>query len=218
MSGDVVGRTNEREAKQHGRGRASRLPVDLIDMGLIITPPAANWKQVRTRYQALPVEIREYLGEYPQLLEKFSWKVTVGYVFTQLETAHRTALYCGSVKRHRVDSGLAWHAIDLWDMKRKEFSQVFKAIFDHEIGEDLTKLLREAEEVRDKNMHGKTVQDADQRRCQVRVLDYLEGFHDLVRSTGVASPFDDLRGFKGAAQPLEANTSRLVLKGLGFPL
>ena len=186
-------------------------------MTLIVTPPAANWKQVRARYDALPEEIKKYLDEYPRLLE-FSWKVTVGYVFSQLERAHRTALYCGVVKRHRVDSDLAWVAIDSWDMKRKEYSQVFKSIFDKEIGEDLSKLLREAEEVRDKNMHGKTVVDADQRRCQVRVLDYLEGLHNMVRSTGVVSPFDDLRGFNGAGQPLERNTSRLVLKGLGFPL
>lgn len=187
-------------------------------MALIITPPAANWKQVRARYEALPEEIRSYLDEYPRLLEDFSWKVTVGYVFTQLEAAHRVALYCGAAKLHRVDSELAWTAIDRWDMKRKEFSQVFKAIFDCEIGDSLAKLLRDAEEVRDKNMHGKTVQEADQRLCQIRTLDYLEGFHDLVRSTGVASPFEDLRGFKGATQPLEAKTSRLVLKGLGFPM
>jgi hypothetical protein len=62
------------------------------------------------------------------------------------------------------------------------------------------------------------VSDVEQGLCQVRVLDYCEGFHNLVRDSGVASPFGDLRGFKGAGQPLERNTSRLVLEGLGFPM
>jgi hypothetical protein len=187
-------------------------------MSVKVTKSAANWKQVRARYDDLPEEIKAYLDEYPRLLEGFSWKVTVGYVFSQVEAAHRTALYCGVVKCRRVDATLAWQAIDAWDMKRKEFSQMFKVIFDVDLPDDLTKLLREAEAIRDKNIHGKTVESSEQRICQVRVLDYYEGFHQLVRSTGVASPFDDLRGFKGAVQPLDRSTSRLVLKGLGFAM
>jgi hypothetical protein len=187
-------------------------------MPLKVSPAAANWKQVRTRYEALPDEIRGYLDEYPKLLENFSWKVTVGYVFTQVEIAHRVALYCGVVKLHRVDADLAWTAVDSWDMKRKEFAKLFEEVYGTKLENDLEKLLREAEAVRDRNIHGKTVLEPDQRLCQVRVLDYLEGFRDLVRSANVASPFDDLRGFKGAGQPLEARTSRLVLRGLGFPI
>jgi hypothetical protein len=103
----------------------------------------------------LPDAIRTHFDEYPRLLEGFSWRVTVGYVFPK--SRWRIARRCTAAWSSVIESTQTSHAqaIDAWDMKRKDFPFMFKAIFDSDLKDDLMKLLRDAEAIRDKNIHGK---------------------------------------------------------------
>jgi hypothetical protein len=179
------------------------------------TKTPATWKGVRDRFAAAPDEVRGYLVHYPKLLELFPWDVSIGYLFTKIEQAHRTAIYCGVVKLHRVDASLAEIAVDGWHMSRDEFRSMFRTVFGAPLPDEA---LIEAEKVRDRVLHGADVSESDHRLAAVRLLDYAEDLATIVTKRGGASPFSDLRGFKGRAASLEKSTSRLVLKGLGFLL
>lgn len=176
----------------------------------------ANWKQVRDRFLSLPQEIRDHFVHYPRLLNEFPWKVSMAYLFAELEAAHRMTIYCGIVKLHRVDAAMTWAAIDSWRMRREEFAKTLETVFDKKVPSSTAAALTDAERVRDKIVHGATVSDAQHRTGQVRAFDYIEGLDAFLPSVGGSSPFRDLRGFKGATQPLTKQTSRWVLKGLGF--
>jgi len=177
---------------------------------------AMNWKQVRTRFQSLPADVQAHFEHYPTLLEDFPWKISMAYLFSEIEAAHRTIIYCGVVKIHRVDASMANSVVDSWRMKREEYAKLFETVFGQGIPAPTAKALAEAERVRDRIMHGAAIADADHRGGQVRLFDYVDEMHTLLPTVGGVSPFKDLRGIKGAGQPLTKQTSRWVLKGLGF--
>jgi hypothetical protein len=175
----------------------------------------ATWKGVRDRFAAAPAEVRGYFTHYPKLLEAFPWDVSIGYLFTKVEQAHRIAIYCGVVKLHRVDASLAETAVDGWHMSREDFRSMFRTVFSARLPDEG---LVEAEKIRDRVLHGTAVSASDHRLAAVRLLDYADELSGTVTKHGGASPFGDLRGFKGRATALEKSTSRLVLKGLGFKI
>jgi hypothetical protein len=184
-----------------------------------LTPVPAGWKGVRDVFAATHPDIQSFFAEYPGLLEKFSWETCMAYLFTKIEQGHRRALYCGVVKLHSVDPELAWRAIQRWEMTRAGFRQQLDEVLQTKLPKDLADVLEEAEDVRDKVIHGYQVPEVDHRRGAVRALDYTTGFRSLIEeSVAKFSPYGDLRGFSGAAKKLSKATSRLVLKGLGFAM
>jgi len=76
--------------------------------------------------------------------------------------------------------------------------------------------LRFAEGVRDKAVHGKVIVEADARTALVDVLDYAVELNKFVDGIAGFKPCGDMRGFKGAGQPLARATTRWLLKGLGL--
>jgi hypothetical protein len=183
-----------------------------------LTEVPVGWKGVRSAFQAAHADVQAFFHEYPALLEKFSWETCMAYLFTKIEQGHRRALYCGVVKLHSVDPELAWDAIQRWEMTRTGFRQQLDEVLQMKLPKDLSAVLEEAERIRDKVIHGYQVPDVDHRRGAVRALDYAQGFRSLVDESAGFSPYGDLRGFSGAAKKLPKATSRLVLKGLGFPM
>jgi hypothetical protein len=183
-----------------------------------LTPVPAGWKGVRDVFAAAHPDIRSFFDEYPGLLGKFSWATCMAYIFTKIEQGHRLALYCGVVKLHGVDPDMAWDAVQRWEMTRAGFRQHFEEVLQTKFPHDLGEVLEEAEGIRDKVIHGYEVADVEHRRGAVRTLDYANGFRSLVETSAGFSPYGDLRGFTGRAQKLPKATSRLVLKGLEFPI
>lgn len=178
-------------------------------------PRSAKWQSLLARFEELPAGVKSYFKDYPSLLENYSWNVSWGYLFSQLETAHRLALYLNVVKRHRVNADKAWEAVDAWHMTRDDFDRIFKTIFGVEIPQSLIATRKQAEAIRDRNFHGKDVDDDRQLTGQLAALMYAEDFHKLVENSGGTSPFGELRGF-APGEKLSESTSYLVLKGLGF--
>jgi len=138
-------------------------------------------------------------------------------MFIRLEKAMNRMLYCGAVKKHKADSKTASRMVDGHHMTRGEFRRLFKNVFGIAIPQALTQTLADAEQVRDRVVHGKKVSDADMRRAIVRLLAYAEGMNELVNANSGFKPFtNDLRGFPGARRPLDSATTYWLMKGLGF--
>lgn len=164
-------------------------------------------------------EIRDYFQELNPLLQGgFSLDVILAYVFARVERAHVNSLYCGMVKLHRVDSGLARRAVRQFHMTRDGFREKYAAVYGQSIPESTIKILIVAEGVRDSVLHGKGGTSDQKRNAIAHVLEYAVLLNEHCTSRQGPAPFGALSGFKGAAQALEKETSRWVLKGMGFAM
>ena len=68
-----------------------------------------------------------------------------------------------------------------------------------------------------KTVHGKDVNEAAFRQAVVDVIDYAVLLDHQTQTIAQFKPFGDMRGFKGAKQPLEKTTTRWLLRGLLGP-
>jgi hypothetical protein len=167
-------------------------------------------------YKSLPTDVQEYFDDLEGLLNGFSLDVVLAYVFSRVERAHVNSLYCGAVKFHHVDSGLARRAVRQFHMTRDGFRKKFAMIYPKGIPEETIKLLVVAEGVRDAVLHGKGGRPEHKRNAVAHVLEYANLLNEHCAGLNGPRPFGNLRGFKGAAQGLEKSTSRWVLLGMGF--
>jgi hypothetical protein len=119
-----------------------------------------------------PAEIQVYFEHVPKLITDFPLDVCLSYVFAQLERAQNAILCCGVVKLHRADAILARTAIDVHHMTRPDFKAKFETVFAKPIPSATSDLLGEAEDARDRVMHGKQTTDKDKRNAVASVLDY----------------------------------------------
>jgi hypothetical protein len=176
-----------------------------------------TWRGVVNRYKASAPEVQLYFEDVPELIEKYDWEVSLSFMFSRVEKALNTMLYCGARKMHRANSDVARHFVDAHHMTRKEFRRLFKNVFGQEIPADTTAVLSEAEKVRDKILHGKTATESDKRKAIVSVLQYSEEMNTLVQKIAGFKPFvADLRGFTGRGEALDESTTKWLMKGLGF--
>ena len=102
-------------------------------------------------------------------------------------------------------------------MSRSRFIELFKIVFNRQIVPNLRATLERGEPVRDRIVHGKHWTQAEARKCLVDAFEFARGFNEFVYSIARFRPFSDLRGFKGRKQSLSKQTTRWVLRGMGFP-
>jgi hypothetical protein len=178
----------------------------------------ANYKQVLNHFNGKTKEVREYFPSFSRLLQDFPSDVSVSYVFSRVEVAKHSTIYCGMVKLHWTDSSLTSELVDRDHMSRGRFRDLFNIVFSESINENLLEKLQEAESVRDKIAHGKQWTPDQARKALIDVFDFAEGFNDFVYKLGGFKPFGGLRGFKGRKESLSKETTRWVLKGMGIPL
>jgi hypothetical protein len=176
-------------------------------------PTPANYKQVLLHFEKLPEDVRKYFPTFKELVERYSWDVSIAYVFSRLERAKRETIYCGIVKLHWTESSLTRQLIDKDHMDRRRFRDLFKTVFGVPIEKHLLEKLAEGESVRDRVIHGKIWSDAEARTALISVLDFCAGFNEFVQKRAGFPPFGDLRGFKGRKEPLSKETTRWVLLG-----
>jgi len=173
---------------------------------------------VINRYKRLSGIVQDYFSYFEELANGYPWEVTIGYLFTYVELAQNMTIYCGVVKLHRVESRLARRAVEAYHMTRPGFRDTYRVVFGQPIPQKLIAKIKEAEGVRDKIVHGKSVSDQNMRKAVIDILDYAEALNEEVYDFAKFRPFGPLRGFKGRAAPLDVATSRWVLKGMGFDL
>jgi hypothetical protein len=177
----------------------------------------ANYRQVLVHFNAKPHEVREYFPSFPELVQYYPWDVAISYVFSRVEAAKHSTIYCGIVKLHWADSSLARELIDKDHMSRGRFRELFKTVFGKPLDGDLHIKLQEAEAIRDKIAHGKKWTPEQARKALIDVFDFAVGFNSFVQVTAGFKPFGNLRGFKGRKEALPKETTRWVLRGMGIP-
>jgi hypothetical protein len=179
----------------------------------------ANYKQVAKLYDSLSPTLQKYLEHYQKLVTaELPFEVAMAYLFQRLERAHRKALYGGIIKNHSANAELTSEIIAKARLTRDDFDSLFERVFKSPIPALVKSLREDAEKIRDKSMHGTEVDDPPLRKAIKDVLDYLEAFNSYVKKVGGFEPCGDMRGFSGAAEKLDKNTTRWILKGLELPI
>lgn len=175
-----------------------------------------TWRGVVGYYNNCSNEVKKYFEYLSTLIQNYPLDVTISYLFSRIELAHNMTIYCAAVKLHKVDWELAWEAINKQYITRKSFEDFCNAILGKNIKKDTITKIREAEEIRDRIMHGKTVTEKYKRKAIIDILNYAENFNSEVNTIAGFKPFGSLRGFKGRVKSLDRSTSRWILKGMGF--
>ena len=175
-----------------------------------------TWRSVVGAYNGMSDRVKNYFPHVPDLVERFPLDVCLAYQFARVELAYNMAIYCGIVKKHRVDPKLAWAAVEDHQLTRKSFREFYETVHGGPITRAVQERIEDAETVRDKIMHGKPVTEAQKRKAIVDVLKYAEALNARTEKLGGVKPFGDLRGFKGRGTSLDKSTSRWILKGMGF--
>ena len=169
-------------------------------------------------YEGAPEKVRDYFAHLPGLVKEFPLDVAMSYAFAQIELAHNMTLYCGAVKIHRCHTDVARAAVNTHHMTRDGFKDRFKVVLGQEIPTKISKSLGRAEKTRGRVMHGKAVPEAQMRDALSEVIEYANAFNACVQDCAGFQPFGPLSGFKGRATPLPADTTRWVLRGMGFEI
>ena len=176
---------------------------------------------LRNLFDGFDEDIKGYFGEFRALVDsEFSLQVILAYSFFRLEQGQRTTLFCGARKLHKTDSDLTWKAIDGHYMSRDNFQKFFEVIFNAAIPATIQDVIKPAEDIRDKLMHGRGLDDGEVREAISRVLHYGNQINIFLdsRNVGFRAFVGDLRGFAGRLEALDKSTSRWILKGMGFQL
>jgi hypothetical protein len=169
---------------------------------------------VKKHIEAAPDEVKKYFEHLPKLIDVFPWEVAIAYQFVRVERAQNRALYGGVVKLHRAHGEVAEPYLSSLYITRETFLKHYATVFGQSLPSSTVNKLKFAEKVRDKTVHGKNVDDAAFRRAVVDVIEYAALLNAHVQSIAGFKPFGDMRGFKGAGQPLEKSTTRWLLKGI----
>jgi hypothetical protein len=176
-----------------------------------------SYKAVLKHYTRCGPEVRGFFPHLPQLIvPTLPWEVGIAYQFIRVETGQNRAIYGGVVKLHRADASIAESMLNTLHITRTSFLQLFQTVFGQPLPAATVALLKAAEKVRDKTVHGKSVRESDARQAIVDVLDYATAVNDFVDAIAGFNPFGSMQGFKGAGQPLPKTTTKWLLKGLGI--
>ncbi len=176
----------------------------------------SSYKAIIKRHADASLEVRKYFTHVPDLVSKYTYDVCLAYMFIHVERAQNITLYCGVRKLHAAEANIADAVIQRQHLTRESFLDLFKNVFGKPLDPLIVKHLKFAEGIRDQTVHGKNVSDANLRKALVEIIDYAESFNAFVASIAGFKPFGDLRGFTGRGTPLEKETTRWLLKGLGF--
>jgi hypothetical protein len=179
---------------------------------------APSYKALMNTYNACPPEIKSYFGQFPELIRSFrhQYQVCLAYLFFRLEMAQNRTLYCGVVKLHRAHRQLAQSAVYSQHLTRQSFLDLFQRVFGQPLPAGISDRLKDAEKVRDRVLHGKSVGAPEMREAMHDVLQYAIQMNVHLQAKAGFKPFGDLRGFKGRGSPLDKSTTRWLLKGIGF--
>jgi len=177
----------------------------------------ATYKGVLKEFDAHSQEVRDYFEHLPRLVNDFGYDVAIAYVHSQVELGHNFLLYCGLAKLHKADVAVADRIIQATHITREGFQEFFEHVFGKPIPTTTQKQLENAEHVRDKIMHGKSISEEKKRGALVDVLSYAAAMNIFVKGISGFSPFgQDLRGFKGAGKSIDPATTKWLMKGMGF--
>jgi hypothetical protein len=173
-----------------------------------------TYRGISAQFDKMPPGIRWYYEHLPSLAIKYSWEVTLAYMFARLEAGQRRTLYAGLIKMHRASSAIAWRAIDEHHLSATRFKQLFEAVFGEPADIDAIKALRTAQPARNAVMHGQSVADASIRSAVIGLLHYSHYINEQTGSLAGFCPYGDLHGFRGCGKPISDSDTQALLTRL----
>lgn len=174
-------------------------------------------------FDAAPAEVRAFLVDLPRLVDDdglaHGLSAALAWAFHRMEVAHRRALHVGLVRIHGVAPDLARRASQAEHLGREHLHQLLREIMRAPLPDEARRSLDVATSVRDDMLHGKDVSAASLRKALAALVAYAGAFDAFCReATEGVSPFAaetaDVEPPPG--RRLTADTSRYVLRGMGF--
>lgn len=150
-------------------------------------PP--NSDDVIKAYNLCSKDIKDYYCELLSLLQNdsISDETAISYCFFKLEQASHRILYGGLVGVHHAEKTLAMQAVDEQHLTRQGFIDFCIKIFNDEdtksnnINDSILSIIKSAEKVRDRVMHGKNIKPAEIRKEITVVLMYSTKLNDEIK-------------------------------------
>ena len=180
---------------------------------------AQNRKQLLEIYNNSSEEIKNYFGHFPELIKDvFPYEISIGYLYSKIEAAHKMALYIGIVNRYLLNGPTTKKTVIDERINRPRFKIFFHKIFEQEIRGDILYRLEQADKVRNSILHGGSYSDDDVRHALSHILEYTKLFNEFVDGIKGFKPIGgDLRGVINTRSDRATETaSLLALKGMGF--
>ncbi len=176
-----------------------------------------NYKALLKIYEKQPEEVRGHCEHIPNLIENFpSYEAALAYAFLKIEQAQNRALYGGVVKLHRGDAEFVRRVMNHQHLTRDGFKDLYKNVFGTSLSKPTAAKLNNAEKIRDRVIHGKSVAPDEMRKAIADCLEYGNLFNIDVSDAAGFKPLGNMRGFKGRGIPLDKRTTKWLMRGLGF--
>jgi hypothetical protein len=182
-------------------------------------PRVSSKAKVKSQLALQEAGVRWYFQLLDELLDNISKpEPALAYCFQRIEMAQRMGLYALLMRNYRTNSGLAWKAVDMIDITRSNFPDLYKNLTGKALASELRDLIQSAETVRDNITHGRVQSSAKVHNAILSCLDYASALNAQFHSDAGFKPIGPLSGTTGArGKPqLDKKISRAVLLGLGF--
>jgi len=148
--------------------------------------------------------------------ESAKFEIALAYSFLKTELAQNRTLYGGALRLYQAHSEVAQNLIDAQHLTRDTFKTLYKNTFGKIISAQTDAHFNSAQRVRNRIIHGKSVQTPDIRNAVAEILDYASGLDAEVFAIANFHPFGDMRGIRGRQGSLNKKTTRWLMKGLGY--
>lgn len=175
-----------------------------------------NYTSLLKIYEMSPDQIKLHFQYIPKLIKELPYEVALAYSFLKVEQAQNRALYGGVVKVHRGDAEFVRRIMNFQHLTRDGFKEIFANVFGSPLSKTTAAKLDMAVKIRDRVIHGKSVDDNDIREAIGDCLEYSALLNSDVSTVAGFNPFGDMRGFKGRADSLDKRTTKWLMRGLGF--
>lgn len=180
-------------------------------------PLPKSYKGLKSEYDNLDSDVKGYLSKLdPLLSDGKNYEIALAYCFMKLEEGHHRALKCGLIRLHDCHSGMVDTELEKQHFTADKYGTVFKNVFGAVIPKDAKASLTEAQNIRNKLIHGKKTADPDRRDAIYHALVYMSTLGRFVYEKTGKNPYGDLRGLAGKKTLLPAKSTIWMLKGFGL--
>lgn len=177
-------------------------------------------KGVRKAIKAFDDDLKFHFWHLDELVDGPSHlpDISLSYCFSEIEFGYRRILYVGLVRKHRLDPELSWKAVADHDITRKDFPDLYKAIFSHEFPKSIALSLKPAEAVRDRMIHGKDPSTKELWGAVLRCIEYANAVNEHLKKSEGFSGYGKHCGItsRRGSPTLDQAVTALALKGVGL--
>ncbi len=172
-------------------------------------------RHVELKFDGLPKPVQKYFGDFKSLIaHNYAWDIILAYLFMEVERGQHDILYGALVKKYKVDKDYARDALDLLEMKRPEFRELYHILAKKQIEPEIISCIERAVTTRNKVIHGKDTGEGAKKEAIMFILEYAHLLNEQVYKDFIFKPFGNKKGFKGRGVSYNKKTSGWVIEGI----